>query len=92
MQKKYITLANNSKISDILTWITQVTREREFDLSDYNEQITTNAKIYDYTPTGSSDLIGTEKAGDIAADTNYLYVVVDNSGTLQWQRVAISTF
>ena len=92
MQKRYKTLANDAGIPEVLSWIRQVVRERDVDLSDYEEQEATNVVFYNYTPSNSSDLIGTEKAGDITADTSYIYVVVDNSGTLQWQRVATSTF
>ncbi|QDP62943.1 MAG: hypothetical protein Unbinned5081contig1002_48 [Prokaryotic dsDNA virus sp.] len=92
MQKRYKLLPNNAQLSDVTDWIRQVIRERDVDLSDYEEQESTNVVYYSYTPTSSSDLIGTEKAGDIAADTSYIYIVVDNSGTLQWQRVATSTF
>lgn len=92
MQKKYKLLSTAPDLNEVLDWIRQVTREREFDLGDYENQITTNVRFYSYTPADSSDLIGTEKAGDIAADTSYLYIVVNNSGTLQWQRVGTATF
>jgi hypothetical protein len=83
MQKRYKLLDNNAQLSDVVDWIRQVVRERDVDLSDYEEQESTNVVYYNYTPTSSSDLIGTEKAGDIAADTSYIYIVVNNSGTLQ---------
>jgi hypothetical protein len=92
MQKEYKLLDEKATAEDVLDWIIQVTRERGVDLGDYDQQVATNAVYYSYTPSSSSNLIGTEKAGDIAADTSYLYVVVDNSGTLQWQRVATATF
>lgn len=92
MQKEYKILPSNAKLTDVLTWIKQATRERAIDLDDYDEQQRTNVMYYNYTPTSSTDLIGTEKAGDIAVDTSYIYVVVDNSGTLRWQRVATATF
>ena len=92
MQKEYRLLNEKATPEDILDWIIQATRERAVDLGDYDVQVATNAVYYNYTPSSSSDLIGTEKAGDIAADTSYIYIVVDNSGTLQWQRVATATF
>lgn len=92
MQRNYKILPPNATPEEIKDWIREATRERELDLADYNNQVSTNVVYYDYTPSSSSDLIGTEKAGDIAASTSYLYVVVDNAGTLRWQRVATSTF
>ena len=92
-------LTESSKIKDVVKAINELknfsrsaARAREFDIQDFDNQIAANPVIFSNTPTSSSDLIGTEKAGDIAVDTSFLYVVVDNAGTLQWQRVAISTF
>lgn len=84
--------AANVSLEDLVEWAYQATRARDFDLEDYDDMNATTPRIYSYTPSSSSDLIGTEKAGDIAVDTSYIYVVVDNSGTLQWQRVATATF
>lgn len=92
MQKKYKILSAIPDLNEALDWIRQATREREFDLEDYNNQVSTNVTFYNYTPSSSSDLIGTEKPGDIAVSTSYIYVVVDNAGTLRWQRVATATF
>lgn len=87
--KKYKLLSANPDLNEALDWIRQATREREFDLENYNNQTTTNVTFYSYIPSSSSDLIGTEKPGDIAADTTTLYVVVDNAGTLEWQSISI---
>lgn len=92
MQKKYKLLSALPDLNEVLEWIRQATREREYDLEDYNNQTSTNTTIYNYTPSSSTDLIGTEKAGDISVTTSYIYVVVDNAGTLRWQRVATATF
>lgn len=92
MQEEYILVRPDFTLDNLKDWALQVTRAREDDILDYSEQVTTNTKIFTAIPTSSGDIKGTEKAGDIAVDTNFLYVVVNNSGTLQWQRVAISTF
>lgn len=92
MQKKYKLLSAIPDLNEVLEWIRQATREREYDLEDYNNQTSTNTTIYNYTPASSTDLIGTEKAGDISVTTSYIYVVVNNAGTLRWQRVATATF
>ena len=91
MRNNYDTLRPQSTLQDVLSWAFNVTRSRLFDLEDYNILKSTSPAIYS-PPASSTDLVGTEKAGDVSADTNYLYVVVDNAGTLQWQRVATSTF
>ena len=92
MRNPYKNLGYNPEIKEIVDWCRQATRERAFDLEDYDDQIRTNPVYFTTPPSSSSDLSGTEKEGDLAADTSYLYIVVNNSGTLQWQRVATSTF
>lgn len=82
----------SENIEGLQKWVLNATRAREVDLQDYNNQKSQNPVFYNYIPASSSDLLGTEKAGDMAADTSHLYIVVNNSGTLEWQRVAISTF
>ena len=79
-------------LDQINMWIINTTRAREIDLQDFDNQQSANVSIYKAAPSSSSDLKGTEQVGDISADTNYLYVVVDNAGALEWQRVAIATF
>jgi len=91
MRNSYSVLPSKPTENDILRWIAEVTRSRADDLSDYENQQATKPSIYP-VPLSMTDLIGTEKAGDIAADTTHLYIVTDNAGTLVWRRVALSTF
>lgn len=90
MRTPYKTIPNNASQQDVLNWVIDVTRERQFDLDDYDIQVSSNPKIYP-EPSSSSDIIGTEKVGDIAVGASSLYVVVDNAGTLEWLTVAGST-
>lgn len=92
MRRLYKTINQNAQLLEIREWIREATRNRRFDLQDYDNQIANNPVIFDDVPTSSSDLVGTEKAGDIAADASFLYIVIDNAGTLEWRRVAISSF
>lgn len=91
MKDKYSVLPPNSTPETIQRWISDVTRARNVDIDDYERQESTKPAIFP-VPSSSTDITGTEKAGDIAVDTSYLYVVADNSGTLVWRRVSISSF
>lgn len=91
MRSPFGILPTSADSNSVLRWIADVTRERANDISDYQSQEATNSKIYP-APSSMTDLIGTEKAGDIAVATGFLYVVVDNAGVLAWRRVALSTF
>lgn len=89
--RKYRILPSRPEIKDVVFWIEDATRQREIDVKlDLTESQRT-PKIFD-VPSTSGDIKGTEKAGDIAVDASYFYVVVDNSGTLEWRRVSISSF
>ncbi len=89
MRSLYGVLFANSGISDVLRWVQDVTRERANDVADYNEQQATKPTIYP-VPASGTDLIGTEKVGDIAADEHHLYVVVDVGGNLEWKRTLLT--
>lgn len=91
MRESYKDINNTSSLPDFINWAIHATRARIFDREDFDKQISENPRIFN-APSSSSDLRGNEKAGDIAVDTSYFYIVADNAGTLQWQRVAISTF
>lgn len=90
MQRKYNILPYDVTIEALKDWAIQVTREREIDLDDYNNQIAGNPFIYE-APASSTTLVGTEKVGDIATDTNTLHVVVDDSG-LEYRRISYACY
>jgi hypothetical protein len=43
-------------------------------------------------PTASNDVEVTDRLGDINYDASYLYILIDNSGTPAWRRVALSSW
>jgi hypothetical protein len=91
MQENYQQVRNNFTHNDIIKWAIDVTRTREFDRQDYDNQVENTTTIYD-VPSTTTDIKGTEKVGDIAVNSTHLYTVIDNSGSLEWRRVALSTF
>ena len=91
MKDLYRNLPSRAGIEEVLQWIYTATRLRQFDIADFNAQITENPRIFN-APTSSTDLRGTEKVGDVAADDSFFYVVVETGGDLEWRRVAISSF
>ena len=91
MRDLYKSVPPNSTLEGIIDWAIDVSKARLDDLSDFNIQATENPRIFS-APSSSTSTIGTEKVGDIAADSGFLYVVVDNAGDIEWRRVAISSF
>jgi hypothetical protein len=87
MKNKYINITQNSTLENIVAWIMDVTRNRLFDVDDYQNLLANTPRVYD-VPSSSTDLIGTEKIGDIAADEDYLYVVTDDG----WRTAPLTNF
>lgn len=44
------------------------------------------------TPSSSIDILPVDQIYDRVTDTSYEYILINNSGTLNWVRIAISTF
>lgn len=68
-----------------------IARERENDVRDwYNlpKKYMTGRKV-EKVPTGSADIATTDRKGDFNYTASFLYLCVDNAGTLAWRRVAL---
>ena len=91
MRNQYQNLRANVEIEELANWARDVSRNRLFDLEDYNSQVSDNPVVFP-VPSNSTDLRGTEKIGDIAADNGFFYIVVSVAGGLEWRRMAISSF
>ncbi len=68
-----------------------IARERENDVRDwYNlpKKYMTGRKV-EKVPTGSSDIAITDRRGDFNYTSSFLYLCIDNAGTLAWRRVAL---
>lgn len=44
------------------------------------------------SPTSSADVQPPDQLYDRVVDASYEYILINNSGTLEWRRVAISVF
>ena len=92
MRDKYKTINNNAELKELELWAIDATRQRIIDLNDFNIQITENPRIFS-TPSNATDIIGTEKVADTAADATFLYTVVDvGSGVLEWRTAPLTNF
>ena len=72
-----------------------ITLERAQDIKDFDNlqnRFMSGRKV-GRIPTGASDISDTDRVGDFNYDfaTGYYYLVVDNSGTAVWARVALDT-
>jgi hypothetical protein len=84
-----LTLANEKDILEVLRVILQ---ERRKDVRDFDNL---NARFYSKNPkvpTSSTDISSSDKVGDIGYDNSYIYVCVNNAGTAEWRRAALTTW
>lgn len=86
--------------NDIDKWKAEVVRMRESDVADFDNlykqfmQIGSGVTRSSRTtaPTSSTNVSTTDNDGDFYAVPGFLYILVNNSGTLKWQRTALSDF
>lgn len=87
------------RFTDLVNWARDVTATRQEDVRDFdnlnqkfvlgrNRTLRNDRDV----PTGSSDVVATDAEGDIMHDASYLYILINNSGTLVWRRCALSSW
>ena len=74
--------------------VEEMIRERPRDVKDYDNLSNRfiSGRKTGKIPTGASDISSTDKVGDFNYDQNYMYIVVNNGGTAEWRRVALSSW
>lgn len=83
-------LDTDENISALLRYIS---KERINDVNDFNNL--KNVFIYGRKvakiPSSSSD-VSSNRVGDFSFDVDYIYICVDNSGTVEWRRATLGSF
>jgi len=71
-----------------------IAKERKNDVKDFNNLTNTflSGRKSSKVPTGAADVTDTDRVGDISYDVSFLYILIDNAGTAEWRRVALSSF
>lgn len=79
---------------DVARFCTFVNRERGNDITQFNSiyQTFIMGRKVGKIPTSSADVATTDRLGDVNWTSSYLYILVDNSGTPSWRRVALSSW
>lgn len=80
--------------SDLYTLARYILKERKNDINDFNnlQNVFMAGRKVGKIPTGSADVIPTDRAGDFNYDASYFYILVDNGGTAVWRRTALSAW
>lgn len=80
--------------ADLYTLARYILKERENDINDFNnlQNIFMAGRKVGKIPTGSADVLATDRVGDFNYDASYLYILVDNGGTAVWRRSTLSAW
>ena len=71
-----------------------IVRERTIDVRDFNNlqnRFMSGRKV-GKVPSGSLDVDTSDRVGDFNYTNQYFYLLVDNSGTAEWRRIALASW
>ena len=86
-------LVTEDNTVDVLEEIIRLRQDEDVpDFTNLPNVLLTGRKIQ-RTPSSSADVVaGTDRENDFNWDTSFLYILVDNSGTLVWRRATLASF
>lgn len=81
-------------LEEIRTWADFVTEQRTNDVTDFDEVQNRFAGMRKVAriPTATNNVLDTDREGDFTFDNSYMYIATNNGGTLQWNRIALTTW
>lgn len=81
-------------VDDVIILCRYILKERSNDVNDFNnlKNIFMSGRKVNKIPTESTDVLPSDRVGDMNYDDNYIYLLVDNSGNPQWRRVALAAW
>ena len=71
-----------------------ISRERDNDITEFNNltNIFMRGRKVGKIPTSSTDIVPSDRVGDFSYDPDYLYIVINDSGTAEWRRATLGTW
>lgn len=81
-------------VQDIKQQLRDICNIRKDDITQIQQlpDILFRARKVARIPTSSADVIAGDRVGDINYTVDYLYILIDNSGTAVWRRAALSSW
>lgn len=78
----------------IFEWLKYVVRARSDDIQELDnlKNIFIAGRKVGKIPSASNDVTATDKIGDVNYSATFLYILIDNSGTPAWRRVALGAW
>jgi len=71
--------------------ISQIRQNDQVQWNNLNNQFISGRRVT-RVPTTSSNVLATDNVGDFNVTATYAYFCINNSGTVEWVRVAVGTF
>lgn len=80
-------------LDSALTLMRYITKERTNDVKDFDniKNLFMSGRKVGKIPTGAA-AASDDRLGDFNYDSNYWYIVVNNSGTAEWRRIAYTAW
>lgn len=87
-------VVHEETIEAITNILRDIIRTRTFDVNDFTnlKNVFLSGRKVEKTPSASNDIDVTDRENDFNWSPTYLYVCVNNAGTLVWRRVALSSW
>jgi hypothetical protein len=81
-------------LEDIKTIIMRILDNRPFDIDEFTNlnNVFIAGRKSGKIPSSSADIAISDRVGDISYDADYLYIVVNDSGSAEWRRVALGSW
>lgn len=79
--------------ADVIPALRDIARSRRTDIDEFNNLpqrfIEGRLRVNRAAPSSVTDVSSTDRVGDIVRTTTYTYTLIDDSGTLKWDRQAV---
>jgi len=86
-------MLENNALEELWRYCQELTRTRNEDVKDFTNlsNIFMRGRKVGKIPSGSADIVITDRPGDFNYDANYMYICVDNSGAT-WRRITLGSW
>ena len=83
-----------SNEKDVEKLLLAITKERRSDIRAFDNLVNVfiSGRRVDKIPTAANDVSADDRLGDFNYSASYLYLCVDNCGTTEWRRTALSSW
>lgn len=93
--QKYPDISGTSKLEQVIAAFKQIVKIRNSDdiqaFTNLNKTLIIG-RLTARVPSASNDVIEGDLVGDFCPTATYLYMLVANSGTPAWRRIAMGSF